>query len=199
MSNIISTSQILMSRFFMELFGSKDSTEKTSEQKTPEKVKNKPLKSKEDKKAGSNDENIEKNDINKPEGFHKIAKGETLYKIANDYGISVSELVEANKQLKNEIRNCMLVRRNDDLMRILPRKEYKAFPLKDKYQEIEFGMLNDNELVINFEFSNNGICNGWWYFSYSLIKMDYKLNINNKIIEKKNIFILPQDNEENNV
>ena len=107
-------------------------------------------------------------------------------------------LLRKNKQLKNEIRNCMLVRRNDDLMRILPRKEYKAFPLKDKYQEIEFGMLNDNELVINFEFSNNGICNGWWYFSYSLIKMDYKLNINNKIIEKKNIFILPQDNEENN-
>ena len=40
------------------------------------------------------------------------------------------------------------------------RDRYKAFPLKDKYQEIEFGMLNDNELVINFEFSNNGICNG---------------------------------------
>ena len=28
--------------------------------------------------------------------------------------------------------------------------------------------------------------------------MDYKLNINNKIIEKKNIFILPQNNEGNN-
>ena len=28
--------------------------------------------------------------------------------------------------------------------------------------------------------------------------MDYKLNINDKIIEKKNIFISPQDNEENN-
>ncbi len=44
------------------------------------------------------------------------------------------------------------------------------FPLKDKYQEIEFGKLDNNELVINFEFSNNGICNDWWYFSYSLIK-----------------------------
>ncbi len=74
-------------------------------------------------------------------------------------------------------------------MRILPRKEYNAFPLKDKYQEIEFGKLDNNELVINFEFSNNGICNDWWYFSYSLIKMDYKLNINDKIIEKKRIFL----------
>ena len=51
---------------------------------------------------------------------------------------------------------------------------------------------------IPFDFSNNGICNDWWCFSYNLIKMDYKLNINNKIIEKKNIFILPQNNEGNN-
>lgn len=83
-------------------------------------------------------------------------------------------------------------------MRILPRKEYDAFPLKDKYQEIEFNRLDNNELVINLDFSNNGICNDWWCFSYNLIKMDYKLNINNKIIEKKNIFILPQNNEGNN-
>ena len=107
-------------------------------------------------------------------------------------------LLRKNNELKDEIRNCRLVKRTDDLMRILPRKEYDAFPLKDKYQEIEFGKLDNNELVINFEFSNNGICNDWWYFSYSLIKMDYKLNINDKIIEKKNIFISPQDNEENN-
>lgn len=107
-------------------------------------------------------------------------------------------LLKKSNELKNEIRNCRLVKRTDDLMRILPRKEYNAFPLKDKYQEIEFSKLDNNELVINFEFSNNGICNDWWYFSYSLIKMDYKLNINDKIIEKKNIFISPQDNEENN-
>ena len=103
-----------------------------------------------------------------------------------------------SNKIKNDIRNCRLVKRIDDLMRILPRREYDAFPLKDKYQEIEFGRLDNNELVINFEFSNNGICNDWWFFSYNLIKMDYKLNINNKIIEKKNIFILPQDNEKNN-
>ena len=107
-------------------------------------------------------------------------------------------LLGKNNKLKSEIRNCRLVKRTDDLMRILPQKEYNAFPLKDKYQEIEFGNLDNNELVINFEFSNNGICKDCWYFSYSLIKMDYKLNINNKIIEKKNIFILPQDNNENN-
>lgn len=107
-------------------------------------------------------------------------------------------LLRKNNELKDEIRNCRLVKRTDDLMRILPRKEYDAFPLKDKYQEIEFNRLDNNELVINFDFSNNGICNDWWCFSYNLIKMDYKLNINNKIIEKKNIFILPQNNEGNN-
>ena len=107
-------------------------------------------------------------------------------------------LLIKNNELKDEIRNCRLVKRTDDLMRILPRKEYDAFPLKDKYQEIEFNRLDNNELVINLDFSNNGICNDWWCFSYNLIKMDYKLNINNKIIEKKNIFILPQNNEGNN-
>ena len=107
-------------------------------------------------------------------------------------------LLRKNNELKDEIRNCRLVKRTDDLMRILPRKEYDAFPLKDKYQEIEFNRLDNNELVINLDFSNNGICNYWWCFSYNLIKMDYKLNINNKIIEKKNIFILPQNNEGNN-
>ena len=107
-------------------------------------------------------------------------------------------LLRKNNELKDEIRNCRLVKRTDDLMRILPRKEYDAFPLKDKYQEIEFNRLDNNELVINLDFSNNGICNDWWCFSYNLIKMDYKLNINNKIIEKKNIFFLPQNNEGNN-
>ena len=82
-------------------------------------------------------------------------------------------------------------------MRILPQRKYDAFPLKDKYQEIEFDSLDDNELIINFEFSNNGICNDWWYFDFSMIKMDYKLNINNKVVEKKNIFIMPKENYEN--
>lgn len=106
-------------------------------------------------------------------------------------------LLKRINELKDEIKTCRFVKRTDDLMRILPQKEYNDFPLKDKYQEIEFNNLDNNELVINFEFSNNGICNDWCYFSYSLIKMDYKLNINSKIVEKKNIFILPQENEKN--
>lgn len=107
-------------------------------------------------------------------------------------------LLETNNELQVEIKNCRLVKRTDDLMRIFPRKKYKFFPLKDRYQEIEFDRIDNNDLVINFDFSNNGIYNDWWSFSYNLIKMDYKLNINNKIIEKKNIFILPQNTEENN-
>ena len=90
------------------------------------------------------------------------------------------------------------MRRTDDLMRILPKREYDVLPLQDKYTEIEFEDIDDNELIINFEFSNHGICNDWWLFSFNLIKMDYKLNIHNKTIEKKNIFIMPPENEENN-
>ena len=62
-------------------------------------------------------------------------------------------LMKKNNELKDEIRKCRMVKRIDDLMRILPRKEYDAFPLKDKYQEIEFGSLDNNEVIINFEFS----------------------------------------------
>lgn len=40
--------------------------------------------------------------FNPPEGFHTIAKGETLYKIANDYGVSISDLIKANPNLKND-------------------------------------------------------------------------------------------------
>ena len=39
-------------------------------------------------------------------------------------------LLRKNNELKDEIRNCRLVKRTDDLMRILPRKEYDAFPLE---------------------------------------------------------------------
>lgn len=107
-------------------------------------------------------------------------------------------LIKKTNKLKYEIRNCRMAKRIDDLTRILPQKEYDAFPLKDKYQEIEFGSLNNNEVIINFEFSNSGVYNDWWYFANNLTKIDYKLNINNKIIEKKNLFIIPQNEEESN-
>ena len=94
--------------------------------------------------------------------------------------------IKNNHKLKDEINKCRYLIKIDDLMRILPKKEYAAFPLKDKYQEIEFSNLEDNELIINFEFSNYGTN---WNFDFSLIKMDYKLYLNSKTIEKKNIFI----------
>ncbi len=107
------------------------------------------------------------------------------------------DLIKKN-ELNDEITEFRYIKRTDDLMRILPKKEYVAFPLKDKYQEIKFDNLEDNEVVINFEFSNNGISGGdLCFFSCNLIKMDYKLNINNKIIEKKDIFLKPQNNEKN--
>lgn len=108
------------------------------------------------------------------------------------------DFIMKNNELSDEIIECRYIKRTDDLMRILPKKEYVAFPLKDKYQEIKFDNLEDNEVVINFEFAHNGSSgNSWCFFPLNLIKMDYKLNVNNKIIEKKDIFLKPQDDEEN--
>ena len=83
----------------------------------------------------------------------------------------------------NEYKN---INKIDDLLRIMPKKVYKVLPLKDKYEEIEFEYLARNSLIINFEFSNNG---NEWTTSYSLLKMDFKLNIDGMVIEQKNIFI----------
>lgn len=106
--------------------------------------------------------------------------------------------VEINKKIYDEINECKYIKRTDDLMRILPEKEYKSFPLKDRYQEIKLDNIEDNSLSINFEFSNNGtsVVDDWEYFDYNLIKIDYRLNINNEVIEKKNIFIEPQEGDE---
>ncbi len=104
---------------------------------------------------------------------------------------------EKNKfELECKIDEYRYAERTDDLLRILPTKEYNIFPLKDRYREIDFSDLEDNSVIINFEFSNNGnLPNSWDYYEFNLIKIDYKLNINNKIIEKKNIFIKYEEDE----
>lgn len=102
-------------------------------------------------------------------------------------------LERKNRELESKIKEYSHIRITDDLMRILPKKEYSVLPLQDNYKEIEFEELHSNEITINFEFSNHGFTKGWldWFdFSYSLIKMDYKLKILDNIIEKRNIFIL---------
>lgn len=63
--------------------------------------------------------------------------------------------------------------------------------MQDRYKEFQFGEVNNFEIVINFEFSNNGKSTDYWYFAHSIIKMDFIYKINNKIIEKKNIFLNP--------
>lgn len=98
-------------------------------------------------------------------------------------------------KLKSKEIEYLNIARTDDLLRILPKRKYKVLPLKDKYKEIEFYNLENNSVIINLEFSNNGI--GDWSFGINLIKMDYKLNINNKKIEKKNIFVKAQEYDEN--
>ena len=136
MSNIIPTSQLLISGLFMDLFTQKSpEEEKTEKSKTPAKSNNKSLKSKDTKVAGSKEKNIEKNNINESEGFHLIGKGETLYKIANDYGVSVSELIEANKQLKTDKNGNKIIHEGDLLK--LPENIIAETVLPQKLPESE--------------------------------------------------------------
>lgn len=136
MSNIIPTSQLLISGLFMDLFTQKSpKEEKTEKSKTPAKSNNKSLKSKDTKVAGSKEKNIEKNNINESEGFHLIGKGETLYKIANDYGVSVSELIEANKQLKTDKNGNKIIHEGDLLK--LPENIIAETVLPQKLPESE--------------------------------------------------------------
>ncbi len=113
MSNIISTSQLLMSGLFMELFVPKDTAEKSKESKTPEKPKNKASTAQQSINSASDTEVSNTGSSSVKESFHLISKGETLYKIANDYGISVSELIDANKQLKNDKNGNKIIHEGD--------------------------------------------------------------------------------------
>lgn len=113
MSNIISTSQLLMSGLFMELFVLKDTAEKSKESKTPEKPKNKASTAQQSINSASDTEVSNTGSSSVKEGFHLISKGETLYKIANDYGISVSELIDANKQFKNDKNGNKIIHEGD--------------------------------------------------------------------------------------
>lgn len=113
MSNIISTSQLLMSGLFMELFVPKDTAEKSKESKTPENPKNKASTAQQSINSASDTEVSNTGSSSVKEGFHLISKAETLYKIANDYGISVSELIDANKQLKNDKNGNKIIHEGD--------------------------------------------------------------------------------------
>ncbi len=113
MSNIISTSQLLMSGLFMELFVPKDTAEKSKESKTPENPKNKASTAQQSINSASDTEVSNTGSSSVKEGFHLISKAETLYNIANDYGISVSELIDANKQLKNDKNGNKIIHEGD--------------------------------------------------------------------------------------
>lgn len=107
------------------------------------------------------------------------------------------DLFKEKNKLEYDVYYCSNIRRVDDLMRILPQRKYEILPLKDRYEEITFNNIEDNSLIINLEFSNYGIFSiNDLYAPCELIKIDYCLNIKNKIIEKKNIFIKSlNDNE----
>ena len=100
------------------------------------------------------------------------------------------------EKLWNDSNKYYYAERNDDLSRILP-SEYKTFPLKDRYQEIVFEPIRENELIINFEFSNDGKDEDCLIYRNSIIKMDYKFKCEGIFIEEKNVF-LESDETDNN-
>ncbi|MBQ9313666.1 MAG: hypothetical protein IJ220_01495 [Clostridia bacterium] len=117
------------------------------------------------------------------ESIVNILNGDTGFVIWRKKYLDVIKMMHITK---NEIYNNENVRQVDDRMRLLPKKDYNSFPLKDKYEDITFGEMHDNELMMNIEFSNHGLSD---WIDYCITKIDYKLNKDSKIIEQKNIFI----------
>ena len=94
------TGPIMLPQLLFELF-SKPDKKKTEETKEAQK-NTQPAKQEPASYIPGEDYDIVYDSYNLPEGYHSIVKGETLYKIANTYGISVSELIKANPQLKTD-------------------------------------------------------------------------------------------------
>ena len=98
------------------------------------------------------------------------------------------DLFYERKQFLLEQYECQHPETTEDLRKIFPKKHYDVVPLKDRYKNFKFRKLNNNELFINFEFSNNGKGNS----PCDIIKIDFKFENNNQIVERKNVFINPQ-------
>ena len=107
-----------------------------------------------------------------------------------------NKLLSEKYKIEYGIQRCENAEKIDDLMRLLPQKKYDNYPLKDKYNKIKFDLIGKNELIINFEFSNHGSSNTYLY-PISLVKMDYKLKIDDFEVEKKDIFIIRQNDKDN--
>lgn len=94
----------------------------------------------------------------------------------NKYKILIGEVVNEKKELCNK-----------KIYDILPSKEYESFPLKDMYYQHNFKdkpKLKNNTCEINIAISSD-IRNK----QPEIIKMDYRIINEEKIIEKKDIFI----------
>ena len=94
------TGPIMLPQLLFELF-SKPDKKKTEEAKEAPK-NTPPAKQEPASYIPGEDYDIVYDSYKLPEGYHSIVKGETLYKIANDYGVSISDLIKANPNLKND-------------------------------------------------------------------------------------------------
>jgi len=98
----------------------------------------------------------------------------------NQYGTLIDKILDESKALYNK-------KINEILYLIKPSKKYDSFPLKDMYYQHNFKCepkLKNNICEINIAISSN-VRNK----QPEIVKIDYRITNENKIIEKKDIFI----------
>lgn len=129
------------------------------------------------------DRYIKRFDKNQKEDIFSILskkKGTEITKIANKVSFCIDEM----NKIDDNILELLLV----IFDKIIPKKEYTSFPLKDTYKEKEFEISNENNvLYINIEFSNHGRKTRSDDYP-DILKVDYRY-VNNNKIEEKNYFI----------
>lgn len=130
------TGPIMLPQLLFELF-SKPDKKKTEEAKEAPK-NTPPAKQEPASYIPGEDYDIVSDSYNLPEGYHSIVKGETLYKIANTYGISVSELIKANPQLKTD-RNGNKIIQEGALLKLPESAEIQQKPAAGQEQNRVWG------------------------------------------------------------
>lgn len=101
--------------------------------------------------------------------------------------LELGKIKVAEIELRDELLELACIRDLDILKLIKPDKEYEKLPLKDMYYDYVFQYepnFSNNFCELNIAISNNGRNK-----QPAILKIDYRIINNNKIIERKNIFI----------
>ena len=130
------TGPIMLPQLLFELFTRK--SEKKKEEKFLESQERHTVvepQSSSDTTFGEDDYDMVYDCYNPSEGFHTIAKGETLYKIANEYGVSVSDLIKANPNLKTD-RNGNKIIQEGAILRLPESAKAQQKPATDREDRV---------------------------------------------------------------